>query len=398
MSEPDERGYFGDFGGRWVPETLMPVLEAVTAAFRTARDDPEFISELAAYHKHYGGRATPLYRADRLSETAGGATIWLKREDLVHGGAHKFNNVMGQVLLAKRMGRTRIIAETGAGQHGVATAMAGAVLGLPVEVYMGEKDVERQALNVFRMKLFGAQVHPVASGNGTLKDAVNQAMRDWSANPEDTYYCVGSVVGPHPFPWMVREFQSIIGTEMRAQFDERSGGLPDAVVACVGGGSNAIGSFHAFVGDVNVQLVGVEAGGDGIDTDRHAATLSRGGQGILHGAMSYLLQDTDGQVTEPHSISAGLDYPGIGPEHTYHHSTGRVSYVSATDSEALAASKILCLREGILPALESAHAIAHAMILAKELGAGRHIIVTLSGRGDKDVHTLQAVLEAGAKQ
>ncbi len=385
---PDAHGYFGRFGGQWVPETLMPVLNELEAAFNEAQDDPAFRATLAEYHEHYGGRATPLYRADRLTGHAGGATIWLKREDLVHGGAHKFNNVMGQVLLAKRMGRTRIIAETGAGQHGVATAMAGAVLGLPVEVYMGAKDVERQQLNVFRMGLFGALVHPVASGNGTLKDAVNDAMRDWAAHPEDTYYCVGSVVGPHPFPWMVREFQSVIGREIRKQFQERQGGLPDALVACVGGGSNAIGTFHPFVDDPAVRMLGVEAGGDGVATGRHAATLTAGRAGILHGALSMLLQDTDGQVVEPHSISAGLDYPGIGPEHSHHHDTGRIHYTSATDAEALAASHLLCRLEGILPALESAHAIAAALPLAQELGAGRHIVVTLSGRGDKDVHTL----------
>ncbi len=388
-SLPDARGYFGRFGGRWVPETLMPVLAELEAAYREARADPSFQGELAAMHEHYGGRSTPLYRADRLTAHAGGATIWLKREDLVHGGAHKFNNVMGQALLAKRMGRTRIIAETGAGQHGVATAMAGAVYGIPVEVYMGEKDVARQGLNVFRMGLFGAKVHAVPSGNGTLKDAVNEAMRDWSAHPDDTYYCVGSVVGPHPFPWMVREFQSVIGQEIRNQFAARQGGLPDALVACVGGGSNAIGTFHPFVADADVAMVGVEAGGDGIETGRHAATLTGGSEGILHGALSMLLQDHDGQVTEPHSISAGLDYPSIGPEHSHHHATGRIQYTSATDTEALAASALLCRLEGILPALESAHAIAAALPLAKRLGAGKHIVVTLSGRGDKDVHTLR---------
>lgn len=390
---PDARGYFGDFGGQWVAETLMPVLQDITTAFETARVDPTFQDELRAYQTHYGGRATPLYRCDRLTAHVGGATIWLKREDLVHGGAHKFNNVMGQILLAKRMGRTRIIAETGAGQHGVATAMAGAVLGLPVEVYMGAKDVERQALNVFRMKLFGAQVHPVKSGNGTLKDAVNEALRDWAGHPEGTYYCVGSVVGPHPFPWLVREFQRIIGDEAKAQFAERSGGLPDAVVACVGGGSNAIGSFHAFVDDP-VELIGVEAGGKGVETGEHAATLTGGSPGILHGALSYLLQNEDGQVTEPHSISAGLDYPGIGPEHAHHHATGRVTYTSATDAEALEASGLLCRLEGILPALESAHAIAEATKRAAAMGPGKHIVVTLSGRGDKDVHTLQAAMES----
>ncbi|MGB0651821.1 MAG: tryptophan synthase subunit beta [Thermoplasmatota archaeon] len=391
---PDERGYYGDFGGRWVAETLTPALDAIAAAFEEARNDPAFQDELAEILHHHGGRPTPLDKAERLTASIGpdAATIWLKREDLVHGGAHKFNNVMGQVLLAKRMGRTRIIAETGAGQHGVATAMAGARLGLPVEVYMGAKDVERQALNVFRMKLFGAQVHPVHSGEGTLKDAINDALRDWSAHPEDTYYCVGSVVGPHPFPLMVREFQKVIGEETRQQALERIGRLPDAVVACVGGGSNAMGSFYDFVGEPDVALVGVEAGGEGVETGKHAATLTGGRRGILHGALMMLLQDDDGQVTEPHSISAGLDYPGVGPEHSHLHASGRVRYTSATDAEALAASQRLCETEGILPALESAHAIAEALRLAPELGPDAHIVVTLSGRGDKDVHTLQAAL------
>ncbi len=392
MSAPDANGYFGRFGGRWVPETLMPNLHEITAAFEACKDDTEFQAELEEYLVHYGGRATPLYRATRLSKHVGGATIWLKREDLVHGGAHKFNNVMGQLLLAKRMGKTRIIAETGAGQHGVATAMAGAVLDLPVEVYMGAKDVERQALNVFRMGLHGAKVHPVAGGNGTLKDAVNQALRDWAGRPQDTYYCVGSVVGPHPFPYMVREFQSVIGKELRRQFEERQGGTPDAVVACVGGGSNAIGTFHPML-DTSARLIGVEAGGDGVDTKRHAATISGGRAGILHGAMSMLLQDDDGQVTEPHSISAGLDYPGIGPEHAHLHDAGRVEYVAATDAQALQASQDLCRLEGILPALESAHAVATAMELAADMDPAQHIVVTLSGRGDKDVHTLRQALE-----
>ncbi len=399
MTRPDAQGYFGAFGGRWVAETLMPVVQELESAFRTAKDDSAFVAELAAYHKHYGGRQTPLYRCDRLSSHAagpeGGATIWLKREDLVHGGAHKFNNVMGQLLLARRMGRTRVIAETGAGQHGVATAMAGAVLGLPVEVYMGAKDVERQALNVFRMKLFGAQVHAVPSGNGTLKDAVNEALRDWAGHPEDTYYCVGSVVGPHPYPWMVRHFNSVIGNEIRAQAPDRMGALPDLLVACVGGGSNAAGTFAPFAADTDVALVGVEAGGDGIETGKHAATLTAGEPGILHGALSYLIQDKDGQVTEPHSISAGLDYPGVGPEHSAWHASNRVQYTSVTDKEALEASGLLCRLEGILPALESAHAVAHALRVAPDM-PGKNIVVTLSGRGDKDVHTLQAALEGEA--
>ncbi len=393
MSQPNERGYFGDFGGRWVAETLMPNLLEITKAFSEARNDEEFMATWREYLTHYGGRATPLYRADRLTAHCGGATIWLKREDLVHGGAHKFNNVMGQLLLAKRMGKTRIIAETGAGQHGVATAMAGAVLDLPVEVYMGAKDVERQALNVFRMGLHGAQVHSVASGNGTLKDAVNQAMRDWAGRPEDTYYCVGSVVGPHPFPWMVREFQSVIGQEIRQQFEDRQGGTPDVVVACVGGGSNAIGTFHPLL-DTPTRMIGVEAGGDGVESGKHAATITGGRRGILHGALSMLLQDDDGQVTEPHSISAGLDYPGIGPEHAALADAGRVEYTAATDAQALDASQALCRLEGILPALESAHALATAMALAKDMEPDQHIVVTLSGRGDKDIHTLRAALEA----
>jgi tryptophan synthase beta chain len=390
---PDARGYFGDFGGRFVAETLMPAVLQVETAFARFRRDPGFLAELAWYNEHFGGRPTPLYPARRLSE-ATGSQLWLKREDLVHGGAHKFNNVMGQALLAKRMGRTRLIAETGAGQHGVATAMAGAALGLPVEVYMGAKDVERQALNVFRMRLMGAQVHPVQSGSATLKDAVNEALRDWSAHPDDTYYCIGSVVGPHPFPLMVREFQRVIGVEARQQFQDQAGGLPDAVVACVGGGSNAIGSFHPFVEDP-VHLVGVEAGGEGVPTGRHAATLTGGSPGILHGALSYLLQDGDGQVVEPHSISAGLDYPGVGPEHAHLKATGRVRYTSATDREALEATKALCRMEGILPALESAHAIAEALRMARET-KGQRIVVTLSGRGDKDIHTLLRDLGDGA--
>jgi tryptophan synthase beta chain len=394
-SFPDARGYFGSFGGRFVAETLMPAVQAVDAAFTRHRADPQFLRELGWYNEHLGGRPTPLYPAKRLSDRIGGATIWLKREDLVHGGAHKFNNVMGQALLAKRMGRTRLIAETGAGQHGVAAAMAGAALGLPVEVYMGAKDVERQSLNVFRMRLMGAQVHSVKAGSATLKDAVNEALRDWSAHPDDTYYCIGSVVGPHPFPLMVREFQRVIGVEAKAQFAAQQGGLPDAIVACVGGGSNAIGSFHPFVDDP-VELVGVEAGGHGVETGEHAATLTGGSPGILHGALSYLLQDPDGQVTEPHSISAGLDYPGVGPEHAHLKATGRVRYTSATDREALAATKDLCRLEGILPALESAHALAEAAKMAGAPGSkGRHLVVTLSGRGDKDIQTLVRELGDG---
>lgn len=383
-------GRFGEFGGQWVAETLMPTLHEITKGFEEARSDPQFAKDLAALNQHLGGRPTPLWRCDRLTDAARGATIWLKREDLVHGGAHKFNNVMGQALLAKRMGKQRIIAETGAGQHGVATAMAGAVLGLPVEVFMGEKDVARQELNVFRMELFGAKVHSVPSGNGTLKDAVNETLRDWAAHPEDTYYCVGSVVGPHPFPWMVREFQKVIGEETRSQCLDRMDHLPEAVVACVGGGSNAIGSFHAFRDD-DVRLIGVEAGGKGIETGLHASAFAQGRPGVLHGMLSYLFQDDDGQIIEPHSISAGLDYPGVGPEHAHLHDTGRVQYVNATDIEALAATKALCQTEGILPALESAHAVAHAMKMAPETEGD--IVVTLSGRGDKDVHTLREAMK-----
>ncbi len=387
---PSAEGYFGQYGGRWVAETLMPVVAEITQAFHDLHDDAAFWQELDRWNRHYGGRPTPVYHARRLSDAYGG-DVWLKREDLVHGGAHKFNNVMGQLLLAKRMGRTRVIAETGAGQHGVATAMAGAVLGLPVEVYMGAKDVERQALNVFRMKLFGAQVHPVPSGNGTLKDAVNEALRDWAGHPEDTYYCVGSVVGPHPYPWMVRHFNSVIGNEIKAQSLERIGKLPELLVACVGGGSNAAGTFAPFANDLSVALTGVEAGGDGVETGKHAATLTAGEPGILHGALSYLIQDKDGQVIEPHSISAGLDYPGVGPEHAQWHASNRVQYTSVTDTEALEASSLLCRLEGILPALESAHAVAHALRVAPAM-PGKHIVVTLSGRGDKDVHTLQAAM------
>ncbi len=390
MSDPDAAGYFDAYGGRWVGETLVPALQRVEAAFRSARADPAFGAELAELNQHYGGRPTPLTLARRLTGHAGGARIWLKREDLVHGGAHKFNNVMGQALLAKRMGAKRIIAETGAGQHGVAAAMAGAVLGLPVEVYMGAKDVARQAPNAQRMRLFGATLHPVEQGSATLKDAVNAALRDWAAHPDDTYYLIGSVVGPHPFPWMVRTFQSVIGAETRAQFPDRAGRpFPDAVVACVGGGSNAIGSFSAFLDDP-VALVGVEAAGHGLDSGHHAATAARGSPGILHGARSLLLQDGDGQVVEAHSISAGLDYPGIGPELAALRDRGRLRFASATDREAVAACRTLARAEGILAALESSHAVAEAIRLAPLLGKDADLVVTLSGRGDKDLATLEA--------
>jgi tryptophan synthase beta chain len=385
---PDARGRFGEFGGKFVPETLMPALEELEAAYDKVRTDASFARELSQLHSEYGGRPTPLTFAPRLTAHAAGARIYLKREDLVHGGAHKFNNVMGQALLAKRMGKKRIIAETGAGQHGVATAMACAKLGLDAEVYMGSKDVERQALNVFRMKLMGAKVHPVEAGSKTLKDAVNAALRDWVANVRSTHYLIGSVVGPHPFPMIVRDFQRVIGDESMTQAMAREGRLPDAIVACVGGGSNAMGSFYSYIEHPDVRLVGVEAAGRGLDTALHSATLGKGGKGVLHGAYSYLLQDADGQVTETHSVSAGLDYPGVGPEHAWLKETRRAEYVAATDAEALEATRLLSRLEGIIPALESAHAIAHGVKLARELGPSKFIVVTVSGRGDKDMHTL----------
>jgi len=394
--EPDADGKFGPFGGRFVPETLMPALLELEEAYGRIASSDAFRARLADFNARYGGRPTPLYPARRLTGKAGGAAIWLKREDLVHGGAHKFNNVMGQALLAAEMGKTRLIAETGAGQHGVASAMAAAVLGLPCEVYMGAKDVERQALNVFRMRLMGAKVHPVESGARTLKDAVNEALRDWVTNVESTYYCIGSVVGPHPYPKIVRDFQKVIGEEIRRQSVESFGRFPDALVACVGGGSNALGTFYPFRHELATRLVGVEAGGDGVPTGRHAATLGAGSRGVLHGAYSYMIQDDAGQVAETHSISAGLDYPGVGPEHALYKETGRAEYVSATDREALDATLALARLEGILPALESAHAVAHAMKLAATLPRDAHVVVTLSGRGDKDVHTLMRELEGRA--
>ena len=396
-----KNGYYGEFGGRFVPETLMPALHELEESYLVARDDATFQQELADLHRHYGGRPTPLTFAPRLTahvvETAPrgqGARLWLKREDLVHGGAHKFNNVIGQALLAKRMGKPRVIAETGAGQHGVATAMACARLGLKAEVYMGAKDVERQSLNVFRMRLMGAKVHPVENGSRTLKDAVNAALRDWVANVRDTHYLIGSVVGPHPFPMIVRDLQRVIGDEVRDQSVAQLGELPDALVACVGGGSNAMGTFYPFRDERDVRLVGVEAAGEGVDTDKHSATIGAGQKGVLHGALSYLLQDDEGQIHETHSISAGLDYPGVGPEHAWLHASGRAEYVSATDDEALEATVLLSQLEGILPALESAHAVAHAIKLARELPTDANVVVTVSGRGDKDVHTLMQHLEA----
>ena len=389
-SLPDRGGHFGPFGGRYVPETLMTPLLELEAAYRDARGDPAFRARLRELSADYVGRPTPLTFAARLTDHAGGARIYLKREDLCHTGAHKINNTLGQGLLASRMGKPRIIAETGAGQHGVATATIAALLDLECLVYMGEEDMGRQALNVFRMDLLGARVIPVRSGSRTLKDAMNEALRDWVTNVRTTYYCVGSTAGPHPYPLMVRDFQSVIGREVRRQLHQQGGGRPDVLVACVGGGSNALGLFHAFVGDPAVRLVGVEAAGEGVPGRRHAATLSAGVPGILHGSLSYLLQDEDGQVLPAHSVSAGLDYPGVGPEHAWLKETGRAEYVAVTDTEALEAFGLLARLEGIIPALESAHAVAHAIRLARELGREARLVVGLSGRGDKDVDTVRA--------
>ena len=381
-------GRFGEFGGRYVPETLIPALDDLERAYAQVKADPAFARELAHLMQEYGGRPTPLTFAPRLTAHAGGAQIYLKREDLVHGGAHKFNNVMGQVLLARRLGKTRIIAETGAGQHGVATAIACARLGLPCEVYMGAKDVERQALNVFRMRLMGAKVHPVEAGSRTLKDAVNAALRDWVSSVRDTHYVIGSVVGPHPFPMIVRDFQKVIGEEIRAESLRRLLRLPDALVACVGGGSNAMGTFYPFRNDRDVRLVGAEAAGAGLHTGLHSATLGAGTKGVLHGALSYMLQDDEGQVVETHSISAGLDYPGVGPEHAWMKETGRAEYLPVTDDQALEGVRLLSRLEGILPALESAHAVWQGVELARAMRPDQVVVVTVSGRGDKDVHTL----------
>ena len=385
---PDEMGHFGRFGGRYVPEILIPALDELSAAYAEYKDDKDYRTELDYYLRDYVGRPTPLYFAQRLTEMFGGAKVYLKREDLCHTGAHKLNNVMGQILLARRMGKPRIIAETGAGQHGVATATACALFGLKCHVYMGVEDMERQALNVFRMRLLGAEVVPVTSGTQTLKDATSEAIRDWVTNVRDTHYIIGSVVGPHPYPMMVRDFQSVIGREAREQILEKEGRLPDYVIACVGGGSNAMGTFYPFAKDKSVKLIGVEAAGEGIDTDRHCATLSLGSPGVLHGSMSYLLQDDDGQVQLTHSISAGLDYPGVGPEHSFFKDSGRATYAHITDSEALDAFKLLSETEGIIPALEPSHAIAHAKKFVPTLGKNEIVVICLSGRGDKDVHTV----------
>ena len=385
---PDASGRFGDYGGRYVPETLMPLVHELEAAFRAAIADPAFRGELDGYLKHYVGRPSPLYFAERLTRRFGGARIYLKREELNHTGAHKINNCMGQILLAMRMGKTRIIAETGAGQHGVATATVCARFGLPCVVYMGAVDVERQKPNVFRMNLLGARVEPVTSGSATLKDAMNEALRDWVTNVHDTYYLIGSAAGPHPYPEMVREFQAVIGRETREQVLEIEGRLPDAVVACVGGGSNAIGMFHPFLNDAGVALIGAEAAGEGLATGKHAASLAAGVPGVLHGNRTYVICDDDGQITETHSISAGLDYPGVGPEHAFLKDTGRAQYVGVTDTERMEAFHLLARTEGILAALESAHAIAQGMKTAATLPKDALVLVNLSGRGDKDIYTI----------
>ncbi|MDD9875397.1 MAG: tryptophan synthase subunit beta [Gammaproteobacteria bacterium] len=391
-SGPDERGHFGIFGGRFVAETLMPLVLEVERAYRRCRDDADFKREFERYARDYIGRPSPLYFAERLSRELGGAKIYFKRDELNHTGAHKINNTLGQILLARRMGKTRIIAETGAGQHGVATATVCALFNLPCVVYMGETDIERQAPNVFRMKLLGAEVVPVTSGAATLKDAMNEALRDWVAHVDDTFYIIGTAAGPHPYPQMVRDFQTVIGAEARAQLLERENALPDLLVACIGGGSNALGLFHPFLDDPSVRMVGVEAAGHGIDSGRHAASLCGGQPGVLHGNRTYLLQNEDGQIQEAHSISAGLDYPGIGPEHAWLFESGRVEYVAVTDQEALAAFQLCCRTEGIIPALEPAHALAHITQIAPAMGADSLIVMNLCGRGDKDVFTVADAL------
>ncbi len=392
MKQPDKRGHFGIHGGRYVPETLMPALKELEEAYAHYRNDQEFKQEFQYYLREYVGRPSPLYFAEKLTRQLGGARIYLKREDLNHTGAHKVNNTIGQGLLARRMGKQRVIAETGAGQHGVATATIAALFGMQCEVFMGAEDIRRQALNVFRMKLLGANVNPVTAGTATLKDAMNEALRDWVTNIRTTFYVIGTVAGPHPYPMMVRDFQSVIGTEAKKQHKKVEGRLPDALVACVGGGSNAMGLFYPFLNDTTVRLIGVEAAGHGIASGAHAAPLCAGKPGILHGQRSYLLQDAHGQVANAHSISAGLDYPGVGPEHAWLKDTGRAEYVSITDDEALAAFQRLTREEGIMPALESSHAIAHTLKLAPTMSPDQTIVVCLSGRGDKDIHTVADAL------
>ncbi|MGD9604270.1 MAG: tryptophan synthase subunit beta [Gammaproteobacteria bacterium] len=388
---PDARGHFGPYGGRFVAETLMGPLAELEAAYHRYARDPEFVAELEHDLHHYVGRPSPLYFAERWSDVLGGARIYLKREDLNHTGAHKINNTVGQAMLARRMGKQRVIAETGAGQHGVATATVAARFGMTCCVYMGANDIQRQSLNVFRMKLLGAEVIPVTSGSKTLKDALNEALRDWVSNVDDTFYIIGTVAGPHPYPAMVRDFQAIIGRETRAQCLAQTGRLPDAVVACVGGGSNAMGIFHPFLDDTAVKLIGVEAGGDGIATGRHSAPLSAGRPGVLHGNRTYLMQDADGQIMETHSVSAGLDYPGVGPEHAWLKDSGRAEYVSITDTEALDAFRALTRMEGIIPALESSHALAHVAKIAPSMSRDAILVVNLSGRGDKDIPTVAGI-------
>ena len=389
---PDGAGRFGSHGGRFAAETLMPLILELEDAYRAAQADPSFREELDYYLEHYAGRPSPLYFAERLTEHFGGAKIYFKRDELNHTGSHKINNCLGQILLAKRMGKTRIIAETGAGQHGVASATVSALFGLPCTVYMGEVDVERQQPNVFRMKLLGSEVIPVSSGSRTLKDALNEAMRDWVTNVADTFYIIGTVAGPHPYPEMVRDFQSVIGEEAKEQILKAEGRLPDTLVACIGGGSNAMGLFHPFLDDEGVKIIGVEAAGDGIETGRHAASITGGRPGVLHGNRTYLLQDEDGQITEAHSISAGLDYPGIGPEHAWLHDVGRVEYSSATDADALAAFQLCSKLEGIIPALEPAHALAHVTKIAPDLPKDHIIVMSMCGRGDKDIFTVAEML------
>lgn len=394
--EYPKNGKFGEFGGRFIPETLVPAVEELEHAYLKFKDDKDFKQELDYYLREYAGRPTPLYLAKNLSEFVGGAKIYLKREDLLHGGAHKINNTLGQGLLAKRMKKKRIIAETGAGQHGVATAMACATLGLQSEVYMGYKDTQRQKLNVFRMKLLGSTVHPVKEGTQTLKDAINEAIRDWITNVKTTYYLLGSAVGPHPYPVMVRDFQAVIGNEILSQMKDLEKKSPDSVVACVGGGSNAIGTFYPLI-DENTNMFGVEAGGNGITTDHHSATLAAGSKGVLHGMLTYLLQDKYGQIQDTHSIAAGLDYPGVGPEHSYLKDSKRVTYEAVSDDDAIHAFLMLSKHEGIIPALESSHAVAYAMKLAKKMSKSETIVVTLSGRGDKDVEVVEKYLSENVK-